>query len=218
MSESFQHILFTGTCRVLGRDLPPLTLWSLSVLQAIQSPFLSLSTDTEFTLADLQVAVKCALTPALQPPNLKPTRADWWHHLRHRKSTKYLEQQAAAFVSWLLIHQKTPALWAQETEGTPRYISAPLELSYVSALMALGMTHAEAWSCSPAYAAWLTRAHDERTSDAIRFVDEEEDEQLAAELDEAELKNESDIIAQAREDLPPAAFERWLSARNTPTP
>ena len=52
---------------------------------------------------------------------------------------------------------------------------------------------------------------------AAHLVDEEEDEQLEAELDEAELKSESDIIAQARADLPPAAFERWLSARNTPT-
>lgn len=215
MSESFYQTLFPGTCHVLGHALPPLSLWTLSVLQAVRSPFLSINAETEFTLSDLQIAVRCALTPTLQPPDLKPTLVDRWQHFLHSRSKRYLQEQATAFIAWLLVHQKIPGLWTRETDGDPRCISAPLELSQASALMALGMSHHEAWSCSPGYAFWLILAHDERGSDSIRFVDEDEDAEIEAELEEAEIRSEAEVLAQARADLPPAVFEKWLAARTS---
>jgi hypothetical protein len=214
MSESFHHVLFPGTCNVLGRDLPALSLWSLSVLQALGSPFLSLSADTEFTLGDLQVAVRCACASTLQPPQLKPRWRDRWQHRRHVRDLSHLKKHGAAFIAWLRAHQQIPALWQQETQGDVRLISAPMALSQVTALMALGMTHHEAWSCSPGYASWIILAHRERSSDEIRFAEDDEEQDFEAELEAEELRSEAEIIAQAKAELPPAFFERWLSARN----
>lgn len=216
MSESFHRVLFPGTCHVLGRALPPLSLWSLSVLQAVGSPFLSLSADTAFTLADLQVAVRCAFTPALHTPYLKPSFRDRWQHFRHGGKAAFVNQHGAAFIAWLAAHQRLPVLWRQERADDPRFISAPLPLSQVAALMALGMSHLEAWSCSPGYATWLTLAHGERSTDSIRFVGEDIDEEaIEEEFAEEEARSEGEIIAQAKAELPPAIFEQWLSNRKT---
>lgn len=207
--EAFHHVLFPGSVTVLGRVLPPLSLWSLSVLQALRSPFVAEC--GEFTLADLQLAVRCACAPVLSPPDLRPRFRDrlLWR-LKHR-SLSYLEAEAAAFTAWLQSHQRLPALWQSET-ADPRFLSAPLVLSQVAALMALGMSHVEAWSCSPGYARWLILANDERNSEHIRFADDDEMEDAA--FDEFEQRSEADIIAQARLDLDEETFNRWIQARN----
>lgn len=215
MSERFQHLLFPGTATVLGRELPPLSLWSLSVLQAVRSPLLQPGTGNReprtdsFTLADLQVAVRCALTPVLSAPDLRPTFRERLLWRRRHKNRAYLDVHAAAFVQWLAAHQNAPVLWEQENHDC-RFLSAPVGLSLVAALMQLGMSHLEAWSCSPGYARWILLAAAERSSDSIHFAeDDDEDDNLP--LDD-EMTEEA-IIAQARADLPPAAFAAWLQSR-----
>lgn len=207
--EAFHHVLFPGSVTVLGRVLPPLSLWSLSVLQAVRSPFVA--EFAEFTLADLQLAVRCACAPVLTAPDLKPRFRDrlLWR-LKHR-SLAFLEREASAFTAWLQAHQRLPALWQSET-ADPRFLSAPLVLTQVAALMSLGMTHVEAWSCSPGYARWLILANDERTSEHIRFAEDDEIEDAA--LEDYEHRSESEIIAQARLDLDDATYNRWIKARN----
>jgi len=220
MSDTFHHVLFPGTVAVLGTPLPPLSLWSLSVLQAIRSPFLggqtSASAEAEFTLADLQVAVRCACAPLLKQPDLRPRFRDRWLWRRKHRSQSYLQAHAARFCAWLATHQRSPVLWAQEN-AEDRYLTAPLVLSTVAALMDLGMTHAEAWSCPPGYARWLILAKAERESNAIRFAtDDDTDNQPDDELFDAfERLSESDLIDQARRDLPPATFAAWLKARSS---
>ena len=217
MSDSFHRVLFPGTCHVLGHALPPLSLLSLSVLQAVGSPFLCLSAETPFTLGDLQAAVRCAFTPTLQTPQLKPSLRDRVQHFRYANNVAFRHEHAAAFMAWLHAHQRLPALWQIESDSEPRFISAPLPLSQVAALMALGMTHVEAWSCSPGYAQWLILAHGERHSDSIRFADSDDETDIEAELDAIELQSESDILALAKSELPPAIFAQWLSARQQPS-
>ncbi len=216
MSESFHHVLFPGSCRVLGRVLPPLSLWTFSVLQAVRSPFLAHDADQAFTLADLQIAVRCACAPILQPPRLRPSFRDRLVWRFKNRDRAFLDREATAFLAWLAAHQRLPQLWTQETDSPPRLISAPLALSSVAALMQLGMTHVEAWSCSPGYARWLILANDERSSDAVRFADDEEiDDTL---LEEFEHRSEAEIIAQARLDLDDATFDLWLQQRSTRSP
>jgi len=221
MSDTFHHVLFPGTVTVLGIPLPPLSLWSLSVLQAIGSPFVASDAGTparndDFTLADLQVAVRCACAPLLKQPDLRPRLRDRWLWHRKHRSQPYLQAQAARFCAWLATHQRSPVLWAQEN-AEDRYLTAPLVLSTVAALMDLGMTHSEAWSCSPGYARWLILAKAERESNAVRFAtDDDTDNQPDDELFDAfEQLSESDLIAQARADLPPETFAAWLKARSS---
>jgi len=211
MSEPFQRTLFPGTAVICGRALPPLTFWRLQCLQAISSPFLGASAETEVTLADLLLALRAVNTVNLVPPVLRPTLKDRWLYRRRKRNRAWFEHQAALFLQWLSLHQLRPELWqSEDNEG--RAITAPLILSQIAGLMDAGMTHAEAWDTAPGYAAWLLTARAERDSDRVKFATEE-DEEINRMCDELALRDESEIIAQAKLDLPPETFEAWLSAR-----
>jgi len=213
MSEPFQRTLFPGTAVICGRALPPLTFWRLQCLQAIASPFLAPDADSQVTLADLLLALRAVNTVNLVPPVLRPTLKDRLLYRFRRRSRAYFEAQAALFLEWLSLHQLRPELWqSEDNEG--RAITAPPILSHIAGLMDAGMTHAEAWDTAPGYAAWLLTARAERDSDRVKFATEE-DEEINRMCDELALRDESEIIAQAKLDLAPATFDAWLSARTS---
>lgn len=217
MSETFLRVLFPGQARVCGRTLPPLTLWRLACLHAIQSPFLRARAESgTFTLADLLLAIRAVSTPNLTPPNLRPRIRDVVTLIRFRHHAAYREKHGAMFMQWLALHQLRPELW-QNDDLEARDISAPLILSQVAGLMSCGLAHAEAWDSAPGYTSWLLSAHAERESDRIKFHTEEDDEinRLTEELDQ---RSEAEILAQAKLDLPPAAYEKWVAARSTQHP
>lgn len=214
MSDQFLRILFPGEARVCGRTLPQLTLWRLACLFAIQSPFLSGAKQTGvFTLSDLLLAVRAVRTSNQITPSLRPGISDLITLILRRKNKSYREKHAACFVAWFSLHQLSPELWENE-DSESRAISAPFILSQVAGLMELGMSHAEAWNTSPGYAKWLLAANAERHTDRVKFYNEEDDEinMATAALDQ---RTEIEILAQAKADIPPEAYERWLSARQT---
>lgn len=211
MSEPFQRTLFPGTAVICGRELPPLSLWRLQCLQAIACPFLGLDAERRVTLADLLLAVRAVCTPNLVPPDLRPQWRDRWLYRRRKRSQAWFDAQAAAFLQWLSLHQIRPELWHCE-DGEGRDITAPPILAQIAALMDCGLAHAEAWDTAPGYAAWLTTACAERQTDRVQFQTDEDDD-INRMCDELALRDEAEILAQARADLPPAVFDRWLSAR-----
>jgi hypothetical protein len=214
MSEQFLRILFPGQASVCGRVLPQLTLWRLACLFAIQSPFLSIDKQGGvFTLSDLLLAVRAVKARNQCTPSLRPSCRDLITLLFRRKNKAYREKHGACFVEWLSLHQLSPELWENE-DSDNRTISAPFILSQVAGLMGLGMTHAEAWDTPPGYAKWLLAAHAERQTDRVKFYNDEDDEinMATAALDE---RTEAETLAQAKTDLSPEAYERWLSARQT---
>ncbi|MBK8037698.1 MAG: hypothetical protein IPK22_11265 [Verrucomicrobiaceae bacterium] len=212
--ESFLQTLFPGRARVCGRRLPPLTLWRLACLQAIRSPFLN--QEASWTLKDLLIALRAISTPNMQPPDMRQNWRDLWLLHRHGKSKTYLEAQARVFVEWLALHQLRPEIWQPQGDdaAAAREITAPILLSNVAALMEIGMTHAEAWDTAPGYASWLILAHAERHNDRVQFADPDDDTQIDQMLADLEARDESAILAQAKADLPPAMFDKWLAARN----
>ena len=211
--ESFLQTLFPGRARVCGRVLPPLTLWRLACLQAVRSPFLD--PQASWTLKDLLIALRAVCTPNLQPPDMRQTWRDVWHLHRHGLSKAYLEAHATTFVKYLSLHQLRPEMWQPEGDdaAAARDITAPVLLSHVAALMELGMTHAEAWDTAPGYATWLILAHAERHNDRVQFTDAEQDKEIDQMLADLEKRDEAQIIAQAKADLPPAIFEKWIQQR-----
>lgn len=214
MSEQFLRILFPGQARVCGHVLPQLTLWHLACLFAIQSPFLSIDKQGgTFTLSDLLLAVRAVQAGNQRTPSLRPRIRDLLTLIFRRKNKAYREKHGVCFVEWLSLHQLSPKMWENEDDGN-REISAPFILSQVAGLMSLGMSHSEAWNTSPGYAKWLLPAHAERQTDRVKFYTEEDDEinMVTAALDQ---RTESETLAQAKADLAPEAYERWLSARQT---
>jgi len=214
MSEQFLRILFPGQARVCGRVLPQLTLWRLACLFAIQSPFLSVDKQSgTFTLSDLLLAVRTVKAHNQCAPALRPRFRDLLTLIFRRKNKAYREKHGSCFVEWLSLHQLPPELWENE-DSDNRTISAPFILSQVAGLMGLGMTHAQAWDTSPGYAKWLLAAHAERQTDRVKFYNDDDDEinMATAALDQ---RTEAETLAQAKADLSPDAYERWLSARQT---
>ncbi|WP_395736274.1 hypothetical protein [Prosthecobacter sp.] len=212
MSDTFLRCLFPGQARVCGRLLPPLTLWRLACLEAIQSPFLHAGAeDASFTLADLLCAVRAVSTPNLTPPDLRASVRDAITLLRFRHNAAYREKHAAIFIEWLALHQLRPELWKNDDEDS-RDISAPITLSYAVGLMSIGFRHAEAWDTPPGYASWVLSASAERQSDRVKFASDDDDE-INRIIEAEEQRSEAEILAQAKLDLSEEAYERWVAAR-----
>lgn len=211
--ETFLTTLFPGHASVCGRDLPPLTLWRLACLQAIRSPFLD--PQASWTLKDLLIALRAVCTPNMQPPDMEQAIEDLWLLNRRKRDKAYLEAHATTFVKYLSLHQLRPEIWQPEGDdaAAARDITAPVLLSHVAALMEVGMTHAEAWDTAPGYATWLILAHAERHNDRVQFTDAEQDKEIDQMLADLEKRDEAQIIAQAKADLPPAVFEKWIEQR-----
>lgn len=203
--ERFYRTLFPGRVQVCGVSLPPLTLWRLAALQAIDSPFLSGDPKTRITPADLTLAVAAVRCLNMQPPNLRPgLRAFWWTRKMNR-SRKVWKAQARLFIQYLRAHQIGPELWRDELRE-PRYITAPLVMSQVAGLVELGIDHRQAWDTSPGYASWLLLTAAERKCDGIKFAADEEPDAPPM------LTDETAIREQAKRDLG-RHFPAWLEAR-----
>ncbi len=215
MSDNFFSVLFPGHVRVCGRSLPPLTLYRISCLQVIGSPFLS-SSAQGFTLADLLLAIRCIRTPNQVAPNLRPSLRDLITLALHGRSAKYREHHGRNFLTYLSLHQLCPELWRNE-DSQGRSISAPGVLSQIAGLMECGLTHSEAWATSPGYATWFLATAAERHTDRVRFFTPE-DAEVNRQADEANRLTEEEWIAQAHRDLQPAMFKAWMAKRAKLTP
>jgi hypothetical protein len=203
--ERFYRTLFPGRVQVCGKMLPPLTLWRLAALQAIESPFVSGDPAAKITPADLTLAIRAVTCHNLQAPDLRPNFWAWRWTRKLDRNGKLWKQQAGLFVRWMAAHQLSPELWRDELRE-PRYITAPLVMSQVTALLKLGIQHDAAWNTSPGYAAWLTLTAAERESDGIKFADDvihDEPEQP---------QDEQAIREQAQRDLG-ERYNAWLAAR-----
>jgi hypothetical protein len=216
MKNAFHRSLFPGIATVCGVELPPLTLWRMACLQAVESPFISPDSATKIDLAALLLAVRVVRAGNLEAPDLRVTFRDKLTYWRHKKNRAYFESNARAFVDWLNAHSIRPELWQDDDGETGRQITAPYLVAQVVALMSCGMAHVEAWNTVPGYADWLILAKAERECDRVKFHDDTDDE-INAEVDAMNQRSEAEIIAQAKADLSQESFNRWLSARQSRT-
>lgn len=203
--ERFFRALFPGRVTVCGKTLPQLSLWRLSALQAVQSPFVCGNAETMVTPSDLTLAVQIVTCGNMQPPDMRPGFWAWRWTRKMQKNPVLWHQQARLFVFWLQSHQLSPELWRDELRE-PRYITAPLVMSQVAGLVKLGIPHAEAWDTSPGYASWLLLTAAERECDGIKFAGDEPPEMPPP------LNDEAAIREQAKKDLG-RNFPAWLDAR-----
>lgn len=203
--ERFFRTLFPGTVTVCGVELPPLTLWRLAALQAVQSPFVASDPRTVITPADLTFALQIARCGNMQAPDIKWSFKAWKWTRKMQKNGLLFRQQARLFVEWMKVHQLTPELWRDELHE-PRYITAPLVMSHVAGLLQLGINHEDAWNMSPGYAAWLILAGAERENNSIKFADDKPMERIN------KPRTESEIIEQAQRELG-KGFASWYAAR-----
>ncbi len=213
MCEPFFRLLFPPRYRVLGYELPPLSLWHVAALEAIGSPLLSPHGETRIELGDLQAAVRICQTRWPDQPDMRPRLVDWWQQLRHKTSLRYLRTHAEAFHAYFALHCTPPELW--EDEGVPRLLTAPSILSRVAGLAALpAFTLDSIWNdVTPGYALWLLCAKAERETGNVRFVTEEDAEDDANPQPHLETRPDAELYEIAKRELGEAAANTWLAAR-----
>ena len=209
MQEDFQHALFPPALRIMGRTVQGLSLWHLAALHSVQSPFLSADPERRVVVGDLLIALRIVQARPWAALQLCPRLADILTRLRYRRTW---QQHARAFAQWLRAQQITPELWQRVDEGAPRQITAPVILSKIAALMAIGFSHDEAWALSPGYAEWIALAHAERTVPGVKFLTDPDRADMAAEAEEPML-TDAECIALAQAELSPDHFLAWLAAR-----
>lgn len=210
MDETFYRTLFPPRVRVLGHWLPPLSFWHLACLHAIGSPFVR---DTgDITLADVQLAVKCCLTPWPRRPDLRPTLRDLWQRLRHDRDPGYVRAASEAFALHRSSHEMRPEFWEHEG-ASPRFLTAPAILARVAQLERLTkFTHAEAWDqVTPGYAAWLTSTIIEQTGVELRF--KREDDETDDGLPDLTQLDEAALFEIVKKDVGEEDARAWLERR-----
>jgi hypothetical protein len=206
VSEAFYRLLFSSQTKVLGRQLPPLSLWHLALLEGIGSPFVSANPGDQIDLADIQAAVRICSVRWPNHPKLKPSLRDVYHAWRYRGNKRFVRQNAQALMAHIRLHCAPPELWEQVThEG--REITAPHILSRVVGLVALGIDYARIWNdIPPGMSLYLLNAAAEREGAHVRFVRPEDSEQLPD-----APKTEQEIREQmSRDKIPAAQIERFI--------
>jgi hypothetical protein len=210
VDDPFFRVLFPGRFRVLGRALPPLSYWHLACLHALGSPFVQ--TRGDITLADVQLAVKCARARWPHPPDLRPTWADLYQRLRYDRAPAYVDAQAQVFAAWRAAHEVRPHFWDREGE-VPRLLTAPALLARVAQLERLTkFSHDQAWNdVTPGYASWLTSTVLEQEGGELRFVQESDDEDDG--LPDLNALNDAALYAIVLADRGAEFADEWLEAR-----
>ena len=208
-TEAYYRQLFAPQYIVLGKTLPPLSLWHLAALEALASPFVT--RQGSFDLADLQVAVKICLTRWPQQPVLRPTAVDLAQQRRRRGNQTYLAREARAFTDYLALHNRPPEIWESEMDK-PRLLSAPAVLSRVAGMLKFpALTLDQIWNdISPGQALWLLCATAERETGEIRFVTDEDHEEAPPKEDR---EDEAATYAFAVQQLGQTRADAWWAAR-----
>lgn len=153
-SERFFQSLFTPAFTVLGRKLPPLSLWHLAALEAIESPFITGRGNV--SLGDIQAAVQICMSRGPAILDLRPTLRDKWQNLIWNRNAKFVTKHATALSAHLASSQIYPELWRSEDKGGASP-GSPNILLRVAALMDVGFSLSEALNdITPAMASWIT--------------------------------------------------------------
>lgn len=157
-SHLFYESVFATQYRVLGVKLPPLSLWHLAALDAVESPFVTWRGNV--CLGDIQIAVQICRTRWPKRPDIRPTLWTRLQNLALNRNERYVRGQAEMLAAHIAHHCIYPPVWSDEG-GKP--IGCPPQLNRVVSLLALNVGLSEAWNdISPGMASWMIAAEAER--------------------------------------------------------
>lgn len=169
----FYESIFAPAYRVLGHKLPPLSLWHLAALEAIESPFITGQGDVR--LGDIQSAVQICLTRWPSKPALKPTWLDCVQNLLWNRNRSIVKRHAETLAAHIAHYQIHPEMWREgeeEGKGGPK---SPHILLRASALIDLGLSMNVVMNdISPAMASWLICGTNEYRGNSSGMISDRE--------------------------------------------
>jgi hypothetical protein len=218
MDDTFLTSLFPGVHRVLGRKLPPLSLWHLACLHAISSPLVTLQ--GEVTFGDLQLAVRISRMRWPQQPDFRPRLRDAIERVcfsLHRKTWQLLRlrRESEKWMFYRNCYNAQPSFWEvehDENTGGSTLNAPEIMLRVVELTRVRGLRHAQIWNeISPGYSAWLVSTNQQRDGAALRFLYPEDE--LDEELPDLNALPDDELEKIVSADLGPEAAALFMEAR-----
>jgi hypothetical protein len=155
----FYESVFATCYKVLGKRLPPLSLWHLAALEAVESPFVTGRGNV--SLGDIQMAVQICQSRWPNRPEPRPTLWTRVQNIWRNRNERYVREQAEIMAAHIAHHQIFPDVWSDEGGGKP--LGAPAVLTRVVGLIAINVSLDQAWNhISPGMASWMISADAER--------------------------------------------------------
>jgi hypothetical protein len=213
MDDRFFHGIIGCEASVCGRRLNSLTPWHVLLLHAIDSPLVT--GERAIYPGDIIIFTKVLSVSYPETPNLRPTTRDLFWRIRLNRQKAYL-RQVKTIKGWLNIQMSVPKLWQvlRSNGEVKKDLTSPAMFALVVALVSqVNVTLAEAWNMRVSEARWYdtVKAELEGGDLNIAYDNEEESEDILSGLTDDEK------IEFARGKLPPAMFDRWLTARKLNT-
>ena len=206
MDDRFFHGIIGSVGKVCGYHVEALTPWHHVILAAIDSPVMVPDKKTE--TSDILVFLKVIQTQWPDLPNLKPSWRDrrWFWKM---KKPAVVTREMAMLRDWLDAQLQNPIFWSTEqNKGSGKSLSSPGIFALVVGLVSKGgIALDRAWNMRIAEARWYDATLAEINGADIKFAYENEADELREKL--ASVTDE-DMIAAAKEHMPPAKFEKWL--------
>jgi len=208
MDDRYFHGILGCEAVVCGRRLSNLTPWHVTILYAINSPFVG--DDVKMTAGDVLLFLAVSKAQWPERPNLKPRLRDIWWLIRMGREREF-RKQSRILNAWVKPQLSTPRLWQDEgNKSTGKNLTSPAMAALVVTLVSkVGVTLKEAWNMRLSEARWYDTVKAELEGAEIKVAYDNEEEFK----DGLEGKRESEIIAIARQQLEEKAFKQWLAAR-----
>jgi hypothetical protein len=204
MDERYLSALIGSEVRVCGYKLARLTLWHMTLLEAIGSPFVVQKKGQSIYPRDIVIFCKVLQSSYPSQPKLSPTISDaLFIRQMERKPRKYIDR-LKAIRGWLKEELSLPVLYQGDSNNFHKH-STPSMLALNAAICSrTNERHAEVWNMRLAAARWLDVALAE--IDGAKITISFENEEKAPDSPEG-----LEAIEMAREKLPPHIFKKWLA-------
>ena len=200
MDDNYFHGLIGGEVKVCGRLLVNLSLWHLSILEAIESPILS---GEPVEVRDMLILIKVLKSEHPREPRLTPTIRDVWWAWKLERKPELARREVTKLKEWFNVQMACPVLYSRMTKNIQKSTSAPSLLSLVCGLvMKSNEKLTDVWNMRLSAARWYDVAMAEQ--DGADLTISYEGEEMAPETPTGQ-----EAIDFARATLSPEDFARW---------
>jgi hypothetical protein len=208
--ESFYRSFFAPQTILLKNTLRPFCLGHLTLLQALENPFVSITGIIK--PHDLIIAVKVCSACYPFEVDFKLTFYEKFMMFYMMRNQKLFIRNCQIFQNYLDAHHHCPEFW--ESDGasySKNMLNSPTELSYVVNLMKQGISHSEAWSMSIGYMTWLNAAIQELNGIDKTFTDPLED--LGQDIEDLNNLTNEELYKVVLKDLGEIRAKEFMKRR-----
>ena len=201
MDDNYFNGLIGSSVKVCGVKLADLSLWHLSILEAIDSPLL---TQRDAGVRDILILLKVLQASYPETPNLAPRFRDGVWLWRMERSNRLAAREVIKLKKWFAAQMCAPVMYkAIDTTIKAKGASAPPMLALVAGLVHRSNERIDTiWNMRSSEARWYDVALAEQ--DGVELNISYANEQQAPDSPEGE-----EAMEMAKKMLTPEQFAKW---------